>query len=101
MAYNASKTYSGNQNRTPAATSTKAVAPTMKSASGAKVEDIFRTGLWAQEGGKSLATVQVRQDITIPAGSYINLYQTDAEHKTEKSPDFKITVRPGVLKEQA
>lgn len=97
MAYNSSQKYSGNTNRPAATTPSKAAAVTTDAT---KVEDIFRTGLWAQEGGKSLATVQVRADVVIPAGSYINLYQTDAAHKGEKSPDFKITVRPGILKEQ-
>jgi len=90
MAYNSAVKYSGNK------------APVAKSAGGTngkKTEAIFSTGLWAQEGGKSLATVQVREDIMIPAGSYINLYQSDK--KDEKSPDFKIQVRPGVLKQRA
>jgi len=99
MAYTSGTKYSGNANRTgAAATAGKTFAAAAPTAGAVKVENIFSTGLWTQEGGKSLATVQVREDVTIPAGSYINLYATDEAMRKENSPDFKITVRPGVLK---
>lgn len=59
---------------------------------------IFSTGLFAptKEGVKSLGNIQVKEDVTIPAGSYINLY--DVEKKNDKSPAFRIQVTAGKLK---
>lgn len=60
---------------------------------------IFSTGLFApREGSKSIATVQLKEAVTIPAGSYINMYEADS--KGDKSPIFRLQVRPGVLKSQ-
>ena len=61
-------------------------------------ETVFKTGLFKSEGGKSLASVQVKEDVMIPAGSYINLFEN--EQKTEKHPPFTISVRTGVLKQK-
>jgi len=96
MAYNSANKYSGNSNRT-AATKPVAAAVTGEKG-GSKTPTIFQTGLWSKEDGKSLATVQVKEDVVIPAGSFINLYQTDPERMKENSPQFKITVKPGSLK---
>lgn len=65
---------------------------------GQKREVIFRTGLFAptKEGVKAIGTVQVKEDITIPAGSYLNLYESDK--KNEKSPAFSLSVTPGMIK---
>jgi hypothetical protein len=94
MAYNSGTKYSGSANRG----ATAATAATATKAAG-KVENIYQTGLWAKEGAKSLCSVQVKEDVTIPAGSYINIFANAAEDKkSETSPDFKLTVRPGVLK---
>lgn len=82
--------YSGNANRT---------APVQQGSSTTGKKDaatVFKTGLFKSEGGKTLASVQVKEDITIPAGSYINLFEN--EQKTEKHPMFTISVRTGVLK---
>lgn len=108
MAYNTTKTYSGNGNRSfgnKAAGTTPAVAAGTAVAAGVdgqvKTEPLFKTGLWKQpEGSKSqaIATCQVKEDVHIPAGSYINLFATDLDKRTEMSPDFRITVRPGVLR---
>lgn len=92
MAYgNAKPKYSGNANKggSPASvTKTQADRPAS--------ETVFKTGLFKSEGGKSLASVQVKEDVTIPAGSYINLFEN--EQKTDKHPPFTISVRTGVLK---
>lgn len=96
--YNSGTKYSGNKNAGApvGSTGTKPVSTT------AKVENLFSTGLWLQEKGPALASVQVKEDVTFPAGSYINLYQNSAdEKKTAVHPDFKITVRPGKLKARA
>lgn len=92
MAYQTGTKYSGSANRTAAPAAAKPAAA-------GKVENIYATGLWAKEGAKSLCSVQVKEDVTIPAGSYINIFQNAQEDKkSETSPDFKLTVRPGVLK---
>lgn len=60
-------------------------------------EALFSTGLFApREGSKSVATVQLKEAVTIPAGSYINLYQSEA--KSDKSPIFRMQIRAGELK---
>lgn len=61
------------------------------------VAAIFSTGLFApREGSKSIATVQLKEAVTLPAGSYINMYE--AETKVEGKPIFRLQVRPGQLK---
>lgn len=105
MAYTSNTKYSGGNNRA-VATGKPAFAGKSAGSKGAKVENLFSTGLWTQEGGISLASVQVRETITIPAGSYINLFQTEDDYRAQKMqenpdakvPDFRMTVRPGVLK---
>lgn len=59
---------------------------------------IFSTGLFAptKEGVKSLGSVQLKEDITLPAGSYINLYPVD--QTKDNSPVYKIQVTPGKKK---
>lgn len=95
--------YSGNKNR-PAVASASS-KPTMGTASAA--ETVFKTGLWVKtdkETGevipsKSLASVQLKEAVTIPAGSYINLFQNDKRPGKEATdPDFTINVRTGTLK---
>lgn len=95
MAYNSGTKYSGNKNASAPAPKAAATATTEK------VENVFTTGMWVQEKGPALASVQVKEDITLLAGSYINLYDNRASKKTEQHPDFKITVRPGKLKQRA
>lgn len=75
-----------------------AVKPAAGGAGKVDSNQIFKTGMWAptREGSKALATVQLKETITIPAGSYLNLYQSDK--KNEKSPDFNLQIRSGVLK---
>jgi hypothetical protein len=65
-----------------------------------KKDALFTTGIFAphpQSKGKAIATVQLKEAVTIPAGSYINLYECE-ERKTDKSPLFRMQVREGVLK---
>lgn len=91
MAYGNNGGYSGNKNRVAA----KPMQSASATATG-KAETVFKTGLWKKEGGKSLASVQVKEAITIPAGSYLNLFENDK--KNDKGPDFTISVRTGTVK---
>lgn len=95
MAYGSTK-YSGNKNA-------GAAAPkgTTGGSATTKVENLFSTGMWVQEKGPALASVQVKEAITIPAGAYINLYDNRDDKKSDAHPDFKVTVRPGKLKQRA
>jgi hypothetical protein len=63
----------------------------------AKVAYILRTGLFAptKEGAKSIGSIQLKEAVNLPAGSYINLYE--AERKNDKSPVFTLTVKEGKL----
>ena len=78
-------------NKATGAQHTKKVANTGNATGSRNV--LFRTGLFKsdKEGVKSLASALVKEAITIPAGSYINLYAND-DKKTDASPDFSITV---------
>lgn len=62
----------------------------------ASVSSLYSTGLFAPDSDKSKAvgTVRVKETITIPAGSYINLYEND-RRKGDKDPVFKLQVRAG------
>lgn len=57
---------------------------------------LYSTGLFAPDSDRSKAvgTVKVKETITIPAGSYINLYEND-RRKGDKDPVFKLQVRAG------
>lgn len=57
---------------------------------------LYSTGLFAPDGDRSKAvgTVKVKEAITIPAGSYINLYEND-RRKGDKDPVFKLQIRAG------
>lgn len=65
-------------------------------ASKTAASSLYSTGLFAPDGDKSKAvgTVKVKETITIPAGSYINLYEND-RRKDDKDPVFKLQVRAG------
>lgn len=58
---------------------------------------IFATGLFApnKEGVKSIGSVQVKEEIVIPAGSYLNLYEAD--RKSDTHPVFTLSVTEGSL----
>lgn len=83
----------------PAArTAPRANTATGDSSSKRKEDDIFSTGLFAptKEGVKSLGSVQLKEAVTLPANSYINLYEVDADKRTsDKSPVFRISVKAG------
>lgn len=61
-----------------------------------KTDALLSTGLFAPDNDKSKAigTVRVKETITIPAGSYINLYEND-RRKGDKDPVFKLQIREG------
>jgi hypothetical protein len=89
---------SGNFARKPASGSTTTSRPTQQPTT-ERVEAIFRTGLFLpdREGVAAMASVQVKEDVMIPAGSYITIYKND-EKKSDKSPDFSLVVKPGKAK---
>lgn len=86
----------GNTSRTAAA----APAP-VATAEKQKVEALFSTGLFAptKPGVKSMGSVQLKEDIHLPAGSYINLYTNDKK-TSDKSPAYRIVATPGVVRTQ-
>jgi len=59
---------------------------------------IFSTGLFApnKDGVKSLGSVQVKEELVIPAGSYINLYEAD--RKSDTHPVFTLAITEGSIK---
>lgn len=59
---------------------------------------IFATGLFApnKDGVKSIGSVQVKEEIVIPAGSFINLYEAD--RKSDSHPVFTLSVTEGLVK---
>lgn len=91
MAYgnNNRSTFSGNRTAAAGTTATKAKSPGV----------VLSTGLFApdREGSKALATVRVKEAVTIPAGSYINLYE-NTKKSSDKSPLFNIQVRQATKK---
>jgi|LakMenEpi03Aug12_release.lakeMendotaPanAssembly.Ray.scaffolds.fasta_scaffold439001_2 hypothetical protein len=82
----------GNMARSSSTSSSAQSAGTGKAVSSA----LYSTGLFAPDGDRSKAvgTVRVKEEITIPAGSYINLYENE-RRKGEKDPVFKLQVRAG------
>jgi len=97
MAYNSGTKYSGTKN----ATGTGAARA---GATRAKVAPLFSTGLFVKKddegnpvSGATLASVQVKETVTLPAGSWINLYAN--EPKTPNHPEFSIKVNPGQLRQ--
>lgn len=61
-------------------------------------KSLYKTGLFApnKEGVKSIGSVQVKEEVVIPAGSYINLYE-NTERKGETSPVFSLAITEGKL----
>lgn len=99
MAYNSGTKYSGTKNQQAGGTPRTGAAV----ATTGKRESLFSTGLFVKKDdagnpveGATLASVQVKEAVTIPAGSWINLYQN--EPKTAKHPEFSIKVNAGKLK---
>lgn len=53
---------------------------------------VLSTGLFkSEEGKKSIASVQVKEDVMIPAGSYINLYK--GENSKHPNITYLVQVR--------
>lgn len=90
--------YANNRTAAPAATTAATAAAHSDKP---KVEAIFSTGLFAptKPGVRSMGSVQLKESVTIPAGSYINLYPND-KPTSDKSPAFRVVVTPGNLKAQ-
>jgi hypothetical protein len=87
---NSNSNFRGNNNARAASTGATGTAGVRKA--------ILRTGLFAptRDGAKDIASVQVKETVTIPAGSYINLYLSDS--KSEKGPKYNLSVMPAVAK---
>lgn len=83
-----------NTNSVPA-TRTAGAAP---AAGAGKSAALWSTGLFTPRNAssKAIATVQVKEDVVLKAGSYINLYESDK--KGETSPIFRMQVRDGQLR---
>jgi len=61
---------------------------------GEKVEALLSTGLFAPDKdskSKAIGSVKVKEAITIPAGSYINLYEND-RRKSDTDPVFRLQI---------
>lgn len=86
MAYQ-QRTYSNSKPATAAASGT------------GRAPAILSTGLFTpnKEGVKSIGSVQVKEDVLIPAGSFINLYPNDRKSK-DNDPTYKLTVTAGKKK---
>lgn len=84
-------------NRGNTATSNSSRSATTAGAKTAR-KSVYKTGLFApnKEGVKSIGSVQVKEDVLIPAGSYINLYE-NLERKGETSPVFSLAITEGKL----
>lgn len=98
MAYGNQNKFGGNRNTGAAASAqTQTAAATDRP----KVEALFSTGLFAptKPGVKSMGSVQLKEDIHLPAGSYINLYTNDKK-TSDKSPAYRIVATPGVVRQQ-
>ncbi len=52
---------------------------------------VFSTGLFKPEKGMAVGSIKIKETITLPAGSYLNLYQN--EPKSPKSPVYRIQVK--------
>lgn len=80
---------------------TAAAAPATQATDRPKVEALFSTGLFAptKPGVKSMGSVQLKEDVTLPAGSYINLYTNDKK-TSDKSPAYRIVATPGVVRQK-
>lgn len=67
---------------------------------GDKVEALLSTGLFAPDKdskSKAIGSVKVKEAITIPAGSYINLYEND-RRKSDTDPVFRLQIREATKK---
>ncbi len=98
MAYG--KQYSGGANKASGAAKAATGGP-------AKVENILRTGLFTPTGEKVIeglmGSVQLKESVTLPAGTWINLYENDKSRSKnpDAAPDFNLQFRPGVVKAKA
>lgn len=84
---------SGNNTNRPGNMSQATSGAPVKAASTA----LFSSGLFAPEDAsktKAVASVKTKEAITIPAGSYVNLYEVE-DRKGDKSPIFKLQIRAG------
>jgi hypothetical protein len=77
-----------------------AAAPVSAVSGGDKVEALLTTGLFAPDKdskSKAIGSVKVKEAITIPAGSYINLYEND-RRKSDTDPLFRLQIREATKK---
>lgn len=65
-------------------------------------EAVFSTGLFRPKNAasKAIGTIQIKEDVVLKAGSYINLYEVE-NPKSDSHPIFRMQVRAGQLKARA
>jgi hypothetical protein len=88
MAYNNAQKSNSFQGKSAGNSSRTTAAPVA-----AESASLFTTGLFKSEKGPALASVKVKEDILIPAGAYINLYEVDEDRKTDTGPVYRIQIR--------
>jgi hypothetical protein len=92
----------GGANRGSMNSTQRTAAPVASTTGGTngKVAALWATGLFAphaESKSPAIGTIQVKEDVLIPAGSYINLFQND-KRSSDKSPLYRIQVRAGKLR---
>lgn len=53
---------------------------------------ILSTGMFKPEKGVAIASIRLKETVTLEAGDYVNVYH-NAEKKSDKSPDFRLQVK--------
>jgi hypothetical protein len=82
------------RNRTESTTSAPAASK------GASSGVLYTTGLFAPRNAasKAIGTVQIKEDVVLKKGSFINLYENDRPAQGENKPIFRMQVREGTKK---
>lgn len=98
MAYGNQNNQQGNKFGNTAKPAAAVTAPAATNAV-QKPDALFSTGLFAptKPGVKSMGSVQLKEDLHLPAGSYINLYTNDKK-TSDKSPAFRIVATVGTIR---
>ncbi len=93
MAYNNAPKSSNFQGNAAGAATTAKKPVLNNTTGGAEASTLFTTGMFRADKGPALATVRTKEEITIPAGAYINLYEVDEDKKTETGPVYRLQIR--------
>lgn len=75
-------------------------AATPAAATNSKSGVLYTTGLFAPRNAasKAIGTVQIKEDVVLKKGSFINLYENDRPAEGENKPIFRMQVREGTKK---